>query len=376
MRGRARRARASTDSGPLQRHARDLAAVAAAAPVARPLSAAALAEGRRPTAATTLLVDHWYSHAVGHVIEALRRCQGYHACDPALRIALVLNGASPARARALRAVRRRGLRRAVHELRRAGRESPPRAPRVPARLGLRRPPPRGVDAEARSASRVFGATTRRRSSTSGRGWRSGVAGAGAAGVRPAPAAPPRAARARRGQLRRDGARRAPGDRGDAGRAAAPGASTRRRPPGSADPRRARARGSPTPSFVLVGRASATASGRTASGIAPRRGRTACSPRGPHAIDAFDRPILEQLALVEAASCLRLAAHGVRRSPRSRSRRRGSRSRAAIGTSTSSTASRSTPCCPKRIEHPAFVQGRTLPMSRGRRRRRRAADARR
>jgi hypothetical protein len=43
----------------------------------------------------TLLVDHWYSHAVGHVIEALRRCQAYHAADPTLRISLVLNGASP-----------------------------------------------------------------------------------------------------------------------------------------------------------------------------------------------------------------------------------------------------------------------------------------
>ena len=43
----------------------------------------------------TLLVDHWYSHAVGHVIEALRRCQAYHAADPSLRISLVLNGASP-----------------------------------------------------------------------------------------------------------------------------------------------------------------------------------------------------------------------------------------------------------------------------------------
>jgi hypothetical protein len=40
-------------------------------------------------------VDHWYSHAVGHVVEALRRCQGYHAGDPDLRIALVLNRASP-----------------------------------------------------------------------------------------------------------------------------------------------------------------------------------------------------------------------------------------------------------------------------------------
>jgi hypothetical protein len=48
-----------------------------------------------PDGRTSLLVDHWYSHAVGHAIEALRRCQGYHACDPELRIALVLNRASP-----------------------------------------------------------------------------------------------------------------------------------------------------------------------------------------------------------------------------------------------------------------------------------------
>ena len=45
--------------------------------------------------APSLLVDHWYSHAVGHVVEALRRCLGYHAADPQLRISLVLNGASP-----------------------------------------------------------------------------------------------------------------------------------------------------------------------------------------------------------------------------------------------------------------------------------------
>jgi hypothetical protein len=50
---------------------------------------------RRPVAGP-VLVDHWYSHAVGHVIEALRRCQGYHACDPAIRPSLVLSGAAPA----------------------------------------------------------------------------------------------------------------------------------------------------------------------------------------------------------------------------------------------------------------------------------------
>jgi hypothetical protein len=51
--------------------------------------------GLRPVGDPRVLVDHWYSHAVGHVIEALRRCLGYHACDPAIRPSLVLNGASP-----------------------------------------------------------------------------------------------------------------------------------------------------------------------------------------------------------------------------------------------------------------------------------------
>jgi hypothetical protein len=52
---------------------------------------------RRPASGgpPTLLVDHWYSPSVGSVIRALRRCQGYRACDPELRVSLVLNRASP-----------------------------------------------------------------------------------------------------------------------------------------------------------------------------------------------------------------------------------------------------------------------------------------
>ncbi|MGL6280291.1 MAG: glycosyltransferase family 9 protein [Gaiella sp.] len=42
-----------------------------------------------------LLVDYWYSHAVGHTIEALRICLGYATGSPGLPVALVLNGASP-----------------------------------------------------------------------------------------------------------------------------------------------------------------------------------------------------------------------------------------------------------------------------------------
>jgi hypothetical protein len=43
----------------------------------------------------TLLVNFWYAPPVGHAIEALRICLGYHAADPSLRISLLLNGATP-----------------------------------------------------------------------------------------------------------------------------------------------------------------------------------------------------------------------------------------------------------------------------------------
>ena len=90
--GGARRARRGR-LGPAPADAGDMASVAAAAALEHGVTL-----GRPRTSrpdSPTLLVDHWYSHAVGHVIEALRRCQGYYACDPSLRIALVLNGAAP-----------------------------------------------------------------------------------------------------------------------------------------------------------------------------------------------------------------------------------------------------------------------------------------
>jgi hypothetical protein len=43
----------------------------------------------------TLLVNFWYSHAVGHAIEALRLALGFHLGDPSLRISVLLNGATP-----------------------------------------------------------------------------------------------------------------------------------------------------------------------------------------------------------------------------------------------------------------------------------------
>ena len=42
-----------------------------------------------------LLVNFWYAHPVGHAIEALRYCLGYHLADPSLEISVALNGATP-----------------------------------------------------------------------------------------------------------------------------------------------------------------------------------------------------------------------------------------------------------------------------------------
>ena len=43
----------------------------------------------------SLLVNFVYAHPVGHLIEALHACAGYHAADPQLRIGLAVNAASP-----------------------------------------------------------------------------------------------------------------------------------------------------------------------------------------------------------------------------------------------------------------------------------------
>ncbi|TMM23816.1 MAG: glycosyltransferase family 9 protein [Actinobacteria bacterium] len=41
-----------------------------------------------------LLVNFWYAHPVGHAVEALRYCLGYHEGDHELEISLLLNGAT------------------------------------------------------------------------------------------------------------------------------------------------------------------------------------------------------------------------------------------------------------------------------------------
>jgi hypothetical protein len=43
----------------------------------------------------TLLVNYWYAHQVGHALEALRYALGYAVADPDLRVSVLVNGATP-----------------------------------------------------------------------------------------------------------------------------------------------------------------------------------------------------------------------------------------------------------------------------------------
>jgi hypothetical protein len=45
--------------------------------------------------ARTLLVNYWYAHPVGHAIEALRYCLGYKAANPEVSVSVLLNAAAP-----------------------------------------------------------------------------------------------------------------------------------------------------------------------------------------------------------------------------------------------------------------------------------------
>jgi hypothetical protein len=42
-----------------------------------------------------LLVNYWYAYPIGHAIEALRYCLGYHSADPNLSVNLLLSAATP-----------------------------------------------------------------------------------------------------------------------------------------------------------------------------------------------------------------------------------------------------------------------------------------
>ena len=242
----------------------------------------------------TLLVDHWYSHAVGHVIEALRRCQGYHACDPELRIALVLNRASPTELAAcapfvseVYGVPYTSFGVPVGSPRRALQRVPRDWDFVVHHPGATDP----ADQRFEGLRRYYEAAGKHF-----RGRRTvGVAG------RPPPAyAPHQQLRLELPEGERAEARRALGGRrtiavmpaGSGARHLYPSTSSwlsildelERRFPDTA--------------FALIGRLDQTG-GRTSSGITRDEVDRLLASR-EHTIDAFDRPILEQLAVVEAS----------------------------------------------------------------------------
>ncbi len=250
---------------------------------------------RTDDGATTLLVDHWYSHAVGHVIEALRRCQGYHACDPELRIALVVNRASPTELAAcapfvaeLYGVPYTSFGTPVGSPRRA-------LQRVPRDWDHVVHHPAAFDpAEQRFEG------LRRYYEAAGKHFR-GRRTVGVAGKPPPDYAPHQQLRLELPERERDDARREL----DGRRAIAvmpAGSGARHLYPSTTswltilDELRRRF---PDAVFTLVGRIGGD-DGRTASGIAREDVDRLLDSR-PHAIDAFDRPLLDQLAAVEAAS---------------------------------------------------------------------------
>ena len=248
-----------------------------------------------PDGATSLLVDHWYSHAVGHVIEGLRRCQGYHACDPELRIALVLNRASPAELATCAPFVAE-----VYGVPYTSFGAPVGSPR----RALQRVPrdwdyvvhhPAAFDPEEQRFEGL-----RRYYEAAGKHFRGRLA-VGVAGQAPPDYAPHQQLRLELPEHEREAARtELDGRRSIAVMPAGSGA--RHLYPSTTSWLTVLdelGRRFPDAAFTLVGRLG-DGGGRTASGIARGEVDHLLASR-PHAVDAFDRPLLEQLALVEAAS---------------------------------------------------------------------------
>lgn len=270
-----------------------MAALAAPTPLG-----GAVIRGRARRAATpaapSVLVDHWFSHAVGHVIEALRRCRGYHAADPAIRPSLVLNGASP-----VELVRCAPFVEHVYAVPYTSFGAPEGRPRS----ALRRVP-RDWDyvlhhPAARDPEAAGWAGFQRYCDASRRHFRARIA-VGVAGQAPPTYVPHQQLRLELPEEERISARAELGDRpsvvvmpaGSGARLLYPSVTSwllvldelERRLPGT--------------TFVFVGRVT-PGGGRTVSGITREEIDRMIATRS-QAIDAFDRPILSQLALVEGS----------------------------------------------------------------------------
>lgn len=250
---------------------------------------------RSAAGAPTLLADLWYSHAVGHAIEALRTCQAYHAGSPELRIGLVLNGAAPTELAACAPFVD-----AVYPVSYTSFGTPEGSPRAALR-GI----PRDWDHVVHHAASVDDEQLRfeglqRYYRAARRHFRARVA-EGVAGREPPTYVPHQRLRL---ELPTDARRAAEDDLG--GRlaiAVMPAGSSGRRAlyPSTTSWLMILGRLSdahPGVAFVFLGR-HAAADARTTSGIG--RDELARLVAACDGIDAFDRPILEQLALVESSS---------------------------------------------------------------------------
>lgn len=249
----------------------------------------------RDAGPATLLVDGWYSHAVGHVIEALRHCQGYHACDPELRVHLVLNGAAPVELAGCVPFVERAY--AIPYTSFGPVEGDPRA----ALRGV----PRDWDHVVHHPSTLDPeedrfAGLRRYQAASRRHFRA-QRSRGVAGAAPPAYAPHQRLRLELPAAAR-GAARAELDGRQAVAVMPAGSGARFLYPSLAswtlilDELAQRL---PGVAFAFVGRLD-EAGGRTRSGIGREELERLLAAR-PGALDVFDRPLLEQLAVVEAAS---------------------------------------------------------------------------
>lgn len=242
-----------------------------------------------------VLVDYWYSHAVGHVVEALRVCAGYHAADASVRPSLVLNGASPVElASCVPFVER------TYPVSYTSFGQPVGSPKAALRAI-----PRDWDyvLHHHAATDEYHARfpgIRRYYDASRRHFRARVA-RGTAGQPPPPYARHQRLRLELPTAERERARHALGGRASIAVMPA-GSGARYLYPSSTswnlvlDALEASLAGVV---FTFVGRVRAEG-GRTASGIARDELDGLLAMRAA-AVDAFDRPILEQLAAVEASS---------------------------------------------------------------------------
>jgi len=245
----------------------------------------------------TLLVDFWYAHPVGHAVEALRYALGYHRADPTLRISLVLNASTATELASCCPFVER-----VYPVRYSAfwhaTEDPGAAlAEVPREWDWVVHDPRSEQAEQLALFRGFAAYAE-----ASRDRFRPRRGRGLAGGPPPEYRPHESLRLELPEEARDGAREALGGRLAVALLPA-GSSERSRYPSAGSWAvivRALADTLPAAAFVLLGKLGRDE--RTATRMA-RTELDEIAHAAPSVVDAVDRPLLDQLALVERCGLL-------------------------------------------------------------------------